>query len=127
MDHCEMIDFILEDESYAVYFNLGGFPKFCPNFYNCKAVVTPFVVNTIPGGEWMFPKRSPFFAIFNHYFIELEAMGIFKRIMESWDDESFLPYQECPQYEGAAIKMDKLISLFLLISGGIGLSVLIFL
>ena len=122
-----MLDFILEDESYAAYLNLAGLPSFCKNFYNCKVVVTPFVVNTIPGGGWMFPKRSPFFGIFNHYYIELEAMGIFKRIMTSWDDESNLPSQECPQYEGAAIKMDKLISLFLLISGGIGLSILIFL
>ena len=123
-----MMDFILEDESYAVYVNwAGGLPSSCKSFYNCKVVVTPFVVNKIPGGGWMFPKRSPFFAIFNHYFIELEAKGIFKRIMAFWDDESYLPDQECPQYEGAAIKMDKLVSLFLLISGGIGLSILIFL
>ena len=122
-----MLDFTIEDESYAAYLNLNGLPKFCENFYNCKVVVTPFVVNTIPGGGWMFPKRSPFFGIFNHYYIELEAMGIFKRIMTSWDDESNLPSQECPQYEGAAIKMDKVISLFLLISGGMGLSILILL
>ena len=121
-----MLDFILEDESYAAYLNYGGLPKDCNNFYNCKVVVTPFVVNKIPGGGWMFPKGSPFFAIFNHYFIELEAMGIFKRITTFWDEKSSLPSQECPQYEGAAIKMDKLISLFLLISGGIGLSILIF-
>ena len=122
-----MIDFILEDESYAAYLNLFDVPSFCDSFYNCKVVVTPFVVNKIPGGGWMFPKRSPFFAIFNHYFIELEAMGIFERIIDFWDEKSNLPNQECPQYEGAAIKMDKLVSLFLLISGGIGLSILIFL
>ena len=122
-----MMDFILEHESYAFYVNVGGLPSFCKNFYNCKVVVTPFVVNKIPGGGWMFPKRSPFFAMFNQYFIELEAMGIFKRIMDFWDDKSNLPSQECSQYDGAAIKMDKLISLFLLISGGMGLSILIFL
>ena len=106
--------------------NYGGLPE-CDSFKNCKVVVTPFVINKIPGGGWMFPKRSPFYPIFNHYFIELEATGLYKRIQDFWDENSHLPPQVCPDYDGKAIKIDKIISLFLLSLGGVGLSVLIFL
>ena len=85
------------------------------------------MVNKIPGGGWMFPKRSPFYPIFNHYFIELEASGVYKRIGEFWDENSHLPPQVCPDYDGKAIKIEKIVSLFLLSAGGVALSVLIFL
>lgn len=123
---CATLDYLLEDDSYASYVNYGGLPE-CDSFYNCKIVVTPFVVNKIPGGGWMFPKRSPFFSIFNQYFIELEASGVFLRISDFWNEKSHLPSQVCPSYDGTAIKIDKIISLFVLSAGGVVLSVLIFL
>ena len=88
--------------------------------------MTPFVVNKIPGGGWMFPKRSPFFPIFNQYFIVLKEEGIFKRIMESYDDNPGLPPQVCNNYDGKPIKINKIFSLFAIIAGGIGMSTFLF-
>ena len=119
------MDKLAKDDSFALGVR-SAIPK-CDSYQKCEVVRHPLVVDRSLGGGWMFPKRSAFFPIFRHYVGLVKEGGSIERMMESRLGKKNLPDQECPNYEGDPIAMKKAFSLFAIIFGGIGLSLIIFL
>ena len=130
MHGCEKMDKLVDDDSFAVFAVYGeGSPPDCTCYKKCKVVKTPFVVSKMLGAGWMFPRRSPFLPILKHYFGLFKEAGTYNRLKDSHKENknNHLPDQECFEYDGHPIQMQKAVSLFGLILGGMGLSFIIFL
>ena len=123
---CEQMDKVVDDDSFAVFLITSRIPH-CDSYKKCKVVKTPIVVSKTLGSGWMFPKRSPFLPILKHYIGLFKEAGTFKRLQNSHYENNYSPDQECFEYDGHPIQMQKAVSLFGLILGGMGLSFIIFL
>ena len=123
---CEQMDKLVDDDSFAQFYIESGSPH-CDSYKKCKVVKTPFVVSKMLGAGWMFPRRSPFLPILKHYFGLFKEAGTYNRLKDSHDENNHLPDQECFEYDGHPIQMQKAVSLFGLILGGMGISFIIFL
>ena len=121
------MDNLVEDDSYALFQGFQGRNPIYDSYLKCKVVMTPFVVDRTLGGGWMFPKGSPFLPIFKHYVGLVKEGGSDKRIEDSYRGPKDLLDQECLEYDGDPIGMKKAFSLFGIILGGMGLSLIIFL
>ena len=110
------MDKLVEDDSY-VQFRLESKTSgsLCKRYQRCEVVKAPFTEGSYPGGVgWLFPKRSPFLSVFNHYYWELKYAGHWNRIgnKPEYNPTKLLPYQECETLDGHPISMHKVISLF---------------
>ena len=123
MDECEAMDKLVKNNSFALY-QLWSHPT-CESYQKCDVVKTHFVVGESFGAGWMFPKRSQFLPILNHYIGMVKEGGSVRRISHQYDENSHLPEQECFEYNGDPIAMKKVGSLFALIVGGMGISLII--
>ena len=120
------MDKLVEDDSFAL-FQLwsGNRPSpACDVYQKCQVVKTHFVVARNFGGGWMFPKRSPFLPILKHYVGLVKEVGIVLRISSSYAKQNG---QECLEYDGDPIRLQKTFSLFAIVLGGMSLSLITFL
>ena len=93
----------------------------CPRYESCEVVIVPYIVDTILGGGWLFPKDSPYLPIMEYYVSILLEGGIYERIKSSYYDSDGKA-QSCPVFDGTPIGPHKVFSLFGIMIIGIILS-----
>ena len=119
---------ISEDDSYAFFTISTTVYGMCDAYQKCKVVTAPFTTGRFAGGAgWLFPKRSPFFSIFNHYVRVLKETGLKDRVVNTpeYDPKYLLPDQECETFDGHPVSMSIVFSLFAMLLGAAGLSLVV--
>ena len=96
----------------------------CHRYEACEVVKVPYVVDTILGGGWLFPKGSPYLPIMQYYVSVLQEAGIYERMISSYLDADGKG-QTCPDFDGSPIGPHKVFSLFGIIIAGFVLSFLL--
>ena len=96
----------------------------CPRYESCEVVKVPYVVDTILGGGWLFPKNSPYLPIMEYYVGILLEAGIYERMKSAYYDTDGKG-QNCPDFDGSPIGPHKVFSLFGVIVLGIVLSLIL--
>ena len=94
----------------------------CPKFTSCDVVIVPYIVDTILGGGWLFPKGSPYLPIMEFYVSAILEGGIYGRMIESYEENT--GGQQCAEYDGKPIGVHKAFSLCAIVFLGIGMSLL---
>ena len=97
----------------------------CFRYINCEVVVVPYIVDTVLGGGWLFPKGSPYLPIMEFYASAIKEGGIYGRTSRSYIEGAENPV--CTNYDGKPIGLHKAFSLSVIIFLGLGLSLLILL
>ena len=115
----------MEDDDYAVYRRMWGFPNDCDQYHKCTIVHSPFYITKSFGSGWIFPKNCPYFPIFKRYINLFHEKGIIQKIRVMFDPKGGLPNQICPTYDGEAIGVKKSFSLFGIVLSGVVLSIFV--
>ena len=112
---------MVEDPSYAAYVMPSpGELRKCPEYENCKVVAVPYIVDTVLGFGWIFPKGSPYLPTMSFYASSILERGIYGRMVNSYYHGA--ADQTCKAYDGEPIGVHKAFSLCAIIFLGVGLS-----
>ena len=124
---CEQLTHLVEDDSYAVFRVTAGAPSDCDAYYHCSVVRAPFITHETLGVGWLFPRRSQFYSMFNHYHTSIVEAGTAERARAPYFDIGigYRKEQLCTNYDGKPIGMKKIISLFGIILIGVILSMVV--
>ena len=120
---------VSEDEAYAFFAISSTVYKSCDVYQKCKVVTAPFTTGRFAGGAgWLFPKRSPYFSIFNYYVRVMKETGLKDRIVNTpeYEPTYLLPDQECETFDAHPVSMLIVISLFAMLLGTTCLCLVIF-
>ena len=119
---------VSEDETYAFFAISSAFYSSCDAYQKCKVVTALFTTGRFAGGAgWLFPKRSPYFSIFNYYVRVMKETGLKDRIVNTpeYEPKYLLPDQECETFDVHPVSMLIVISLFAMLLGAVFLSLVI--
>ena len=129
---CNVTAKVASERSNA-YFMISSKPiRTCPKVFDCSVVVAPFTTGALGTGTgWMFPKRSPFLPIFNHYYHVIKESGSVIRMRRrrnrpEFDSNYYKPKTTCENLEGKPIGIYKSSSLFIILMIGVFFCFLIF-
>ena len=124
---------VANDNSYAYFLIDDETKQNCREYFDCTVVPAPFTTGTLSTGSgWMFPKRSAFLQIFNHYNLVMQESGTVLRLRREqnrpmYDSKYYFPEPTCEDHEGKPIKLHKSSSLFAILIAGASLSLFTFL
>ena len=100
-DRNRIIDWLLNDNSAAVYGSLG-FYSHTQQFADCKLVASPGKYGIIPTAI-AYQKDSPYAEMFDYHIEQMRAAGVLDRITAKYNE----PAQKCPGLRSVVLVAHK--------------------